>query len=194
VDPTVALIVLGFAALVVVLATLVVARTRRARAARRVAALVEVADRIDAAVSSLGGLTPVDGPEAPSLPDEVTAPAPPVEGTLPGRAGLLWAIATGIADARSRGLRLAAAVVRSGDGDTSSLAAHARSVADVPVYAVGPSAVALVLPGLGRADALGLLARIEAECPSSSGKAVELEPDEDAVALATRLLGARPDA
>ena len=190
-DPTVALIVLGFAALVVVLATLVVARTRRARAARRVAALVEVADRIDAAVSSLGGLTPVD---APAVPDEVTAPAPPVEGTLPGRAGLLWAIATGIADARSRGLRLAAAVVRSGDGDTSSLAAHARSVADVPVYAVGPSAVALVLPGLGRADALGLLARIEAECPSSSGKAVELEPDEDAVALATRLLGARPDA
>ena len=193
-DPTVALVVLGFAALVVVLATLVVARTRRARAARRVAALVEVADRIDAAVSSLGGLTPVGGLEAPAVPAEVTAPAPPVEGTLPGRAGLLWAIATGIADARSRGLRLAAAVVRSGDGDTSSLAAHARSVADVPVYAVGPSAVALVLPGLGRADALGLLARIEAECPSSSGKAVELGPDEDAVALATRLLGAGADA
>lgn len=95
-DPTVALVVLGFAALVVVLATLVVARTRRARAARRVAALVEVADRIDAAVSSLGGLTPVDGREAPAVPAEVTAPAPPVEGTLPGRAGLLWAIATGI--------------------------------------------------------------------------------------------------
>ena len=165
-DPTVALVVLGLAALIVVLATVVVARARRARATRRVAALVDVADRIDAAVSSLGELTPVDGPDAQADLDEVPDPARPVEGTLPGRAGLLWAIATGIADARSRGLRLAAAVVRSGDEDASSLAAHARSVADVPVYAVGPGAVALVLPGLGRADALGLLARIEAECPS----------------------------
>ncbi len=191
---TVALAVLAIAALVTVLSVVVVARRRRAQAARRLAALTEVVGRIDAAVSSLGELTiPHTTHRVPAEPDTGTAPTTLMDGDLPGRAGLLWALATGVAEARSHGLRLAAAVVRAGEDDAASLASRARTVADVPVYAVGPRAVALVLPGLGRADALGVLARIEAVCPSS-GRAVELAPEEDAVELAARLLGPGPSA
>ncbi len=183
---TIALVALGAASLVTVLSVVVVARRRRARASRRLAALTEIVGRIDAAVSSLtNGLA---AHRAPPERDAGSAPTTTVDGDLPGRAGLLWALATSVAEARSHGLRLAAAVVRAGDDDATSLATRAQSVADVPVYAVGPRAVALVLPGLGRADALGLLAQIEAECPSS-GRAVELAPEEDAVELAARLLG-----
>jgi len=172
------------------IAFLGVASRRRhvARARRRHEVLTEVAARIDRAVASLGELTPIasdDSVEAvPASPD----PAPVVEDDLAGRAGLLQELALDIAGAQSQGDRLAAAVVRSEDGDAATLARDARSVADVPVYTVGPRAVALVLPGLGRADALGVLARIETRCPSS-GRAVELESGEDAVELAARLLG-----
>src|SRR6185312_7979708 len=47
-------------------------------------------------------------------------------------------------------------------------------------YAVGPSAVAFTLPGLGRADGLAALARIESRAPSS-GRAVEWKPEETPV-------------
>jgi hypothetical protein len=163
-------------------------RRRAARAARRRTTLAEIAERIDAAVTSLRGLAITRPPhQAPPSPLE-DVPAPPVDGELPGRAGLLQALALSVSDARSRGSRLAAAVVRASDDDAPALAGRARSVTDVPVYAVGPRAIALVLPGLGRADALGVLAQIEARCPSS-GKAVELAPGEDAAELAARLLG-----
>ena len=118
----------------------------------------------------------------------VPGSAPLVVDDLAGRTGLLQELALDVAGAHSQGDRLAAAVVRSEDGDAATLARDARSVADVPVYTVGPRAVALVLPGLGRADALGVLARIETRCPSS-GRAVELESGEDPVELAARLLG-----
>ena len=186
----IALIILAAAALAGI-AILVVASRRRhvARARRRLEVLTEVAARIDRAVASLGELTlisshdPVDAAASPS-----SDPAPLVEDDLAGRAGLLQELALDVAGAHSQGERLAAAVVRSENGDAATLARDARSVADVPVYTVGPRAVALVLPGLGRADALGVLARIETRCPSS-GRAVELESGEDAVELAARLLG-----
>jgi type II secretory pathway pseudopilin PulG len=172
------------------IAFLVVASRRRhvARARRRHEVLTEVAARIDRAVASLGELTLIasdDSVEAvPPSPD----PAPVVEDDLAGRARLLQELALDIAGAQSQGDRLAAAVVRSEDGDAATLARDARSVADVRVYTVGPRAVALVLPGLGRADALGVLARIETRGPSS-GWAAALESGEDAVELAARLLG-----
>jgi hypothetical protein len=169
-------------------AMVIAQRRRAARAARRRAALAEVAERIDTAVSSLRGLPITRSPDqAPPSPLE-DGQVPLVAGELPGRAGLLQALAASISDARSRGSRLAAAVVRARDDDAPTLAGRARAVTDVAVYAVGPRAIALVFPGLGRADALGVLAQIEARCPSS-GKAVELEPGEDAAELAARLLG-----
>ena len=62
-----------------------------------------------------------------------------------------------------------------------------NAVTGTGAYEVGPRNVAIVVPGAGRADALGLLARIQAAC-GATGDAVELDPDEDAVALLTRLL------
>ena len=61
------------------------------------------------------------------------------------------------------------------------------AVTGTRAYEVGPRHVAIVVPGAGRAEALGLLARIQAAC-EATGDAVELEPDDDAVALVTRLL------
>ncbi len=180
-------VVLACAALVVLVLASVARRRSVARAERRAAALAEVAERIDAAVSSLGELSIRSYDTVPAPPNG-SAPVPLVDTELPGRAGLVHALAEGVADARAEGRRLSAAVVRAGAGDATELAHAARSVADVAVFAVGPRAVALVLPGLGRADALGVLARIETQC-SSSGRAVELESGEDAVELATRLLG-----
>jgi hypothetical protein len=57
---------------------------------------------------------------------------------------------------------------------------------------VGSRAVALVVPGAGRADALGVIARIQAAC-GATGNAVELAPGDDAVTLVTRLLSSRVD-
>jgi len=185
----IALIVIAVVALAGIGFLVVMSRRRHvARARRRLEVLTDVAARIDRAVASFGELTLIASDDsveaAPPSPD----PAPLVEDDLAGRAGLLQELALDIAGAHSQGDRLAAAVVRSEDGDAATLARDARSVADVPVYTVGPRAVALVLPGLGRADALGVLARIATRCPSS-GRAVELESGEDAVELAARLLG-----
>jgi hypothetical protein len=182
-----ALAVLVVCAVVVLLAAAYAVRRRRvARAERRAAALAEVARRIDAAVSSLGELSVGDPDESPVPVGGAAARL--VDDGLPGRAGLLQALAEGVSSARTEGGRLAAAIVRSREGDAGELARAARLVADGQVFAVGSRAVALVLPGAGRADALGVLARIETRC-SSSGRAVELEPCEDALDLAARLLG-----
>ena len=181
--------VLGVVALAASVILLVASRRRHlAGARRRLEALAEVAARIDRAVASLGELTMLSSDEPVDAAPPSPAPAPLVEDDLAGRAGLLQELALDVAGALSQGDRLAAAVVRCEDGDAATLARDARSVAGVPVYTVGPRAVALVLPGLGRADALGVLARIETRCPSS-GRAVELKSGEDAVELAARLLG-----
>lgn len=188
-SPGTSLTVLAVAALAASVILLVASRRRHvARARRRLEALTEVAARIDRAVASLGELTMLSSDDQADAAPPFPAPAPLVEDDLAGRAGLLQELALDVAGAHSQGDRLAAAVVRCEDGDAATLARDARSVAGVPVYTVGPRAVALVLPGLGRADALGVLARIETRCPSS-GRAVELESGEDAVELAARLLG-----
>lgn len=187
--PTVLLVAPVAVALAAVAALAMATLRRRAvRARRRLEILAGAAARIDAAVSSLGELPVLRPFDAVPVPPAPVEPAPLVEDGLSGRAGLLGALAVNVAEARSQGRRLAAALVRAQEADTAALARSARSVADVPVYAVGPRAVALVLPGLGRADALGVLARLEAQRPTS-GRAVELESGEDVVELATRLLG-----
>ena len=146
--------------------------------------------RIDTAVGSLRDLDLHDGEEpAPTNPGD--GPPPPVADDLPGRAALVEALTARVAEARSEGSRVAAAFVRSGADDATTLARHVRTVVDAPVYAVGTRAVAFVLPGLGRAEALGVLARIEAAC-HTSGRAVELEQGEDGVDLVARLLGSVP--
>ena len=184
--PALALVVLAATVVIGITCTWIALRRRAERASERAARLKEIAVRIDAAVSSIGDVV------VPERVEERAAQAPAqtthdVDEGLPGRLALLAAVDAGVQDARAGGRRLSAAIVRSADSQPRALAAEAHAVAEVPVYAVGPRAVALVLPGLGRADALGVLARIEARCPSS-GRAVELEADEDAVELVTRLL------
>jgi hypothetical protein len=179
--------------LVAVAATLIVllawrARRRRvARRERRLASLEDTARRIDTAVASLRELEVGDRGEPPPTPSR-DAPPPAVAEDLPGRAALVEALTERVAEARADGSRIAAALVRSGADDATTLARHVQTVVDAPVYAVGTRAVALLLPGLGRADALGLLARIEAAC-QTSGRAVELEHGEDGVDLLGRLMG-----
>ena len=176
------------AALVVTFGTAWVAHRRRAeKRARRAATLTSMAERIDAAVASLRDVSLPAGPAA-APPRANPAPAAPlIEDDLPGRVGLVDAAWSHVAAARSEGTRLAVALVRASDEDAPALAAHVREIVGETVYSVGPRSVAFVLPRLGRAEALGVLARIEAQC-RSTGRAVELEPDEDAVELVTRLL------
>jgi hypothetical protein len=169
-------------------ATVVVALALRRRArhsTRRDTRLTTVAKRIDDAVASVRPPNEHIEHVSPLPP----GPAPMVGEALPGRAALVDAVASGVVVARTDGGRLAAALVRApGAEDAEKLGREVREVAGVTAYAVGPHSVALVLPGLGRADALGLLARVEARCPST-GLAVELEPGEDAAELVCRLLG-----
>ena len=106
-----------------------------------------------------------------------------------GRAAFVEALGTEVERATTRGTRLAAALVRDGGETTAAaLADVVRGAAKAPVYLVGPRAVAVALPGTGRAEALGILARVEASC-GARGSAVELESGENAVRLAVRLLG-----
>ncbi len=128
-----------------------------------------------------------------TLPDPVAArePMPRAPGPLApagsrGRTALLDALSDAVDRARADGTRLSLACVSSGSSAVA-LADAVSTVTGTRAYEVGPRNVAIVVPGAGRADALGLLARIQAAC-GASGDAVELEPDEDAVALLTRLL------
>jgi hypothetical protein len=166
-------------------------RRRSERNARRIAALTAVAERIDAAVASLGDTIPTPSAEQASVSHAATAPCPPViQDGLVGRTALLNAVADAVAQARAQGSRLSGAVVRVTETDATKLAGVVQDVAHAEAYAVGPRSVALVLPGLGRAEALGVLARIEAQY-AASGSAVELGPGEDAVEFAARLLAGR---
>lgn len=108
----------------------------------------------------------------------------------PGRVAFVDALAAEVERSASRGTRLAAALVRAGDApEPETLAEIVREAAKAPVYLVGPRSVAVALPGTGRAEALGVLARVEARC-GARGSAVELERGESALRLAVRLLGA----
>ena len=105
-----------------------------------------------------------------------------------GRAALVDATSAAVRRARADGTRLAVAIVES-DRGAETIARDVASLAGLPTYAIGPRSLALVLPGSGRADAFGVLARIEVAC-GATGRAVELEPGEDAVELLARLLAA----
>jgi hypothetical protein len=130
--------------------------------------------------------------DALELPPAVVEPPPRPPTPLPpiapgGRAAFIDALTEAVARARAEGTRLTAAVVESGSTSSAALAGDVQNVTGAEAYEVGARSVALVVPGSGRADALGVLARIQAAC-GATGNAVELEPDDDAVGLVSRLL------
>lgn len=171
---------------VVAVAGGVLRRSAIERERRRVAALSALADRLAqlAATHDLPTATIEPPPRAPG-------PLTPLGSR--GRAALLDALADAVRRAASERSRLAIALVESPGTAAATLAEDVHAIAGAPAYEVGPRSVVLVAPGAGRAEALGLLARIQA-ASGATGTAVELEPDEDAVALLTRLLSAaRPE-
>ena len=181
-----------FAALAV--ATVVAWATRarrRARQARRHAALVETARRVDAAVAALretpGEVTEVSEPAWPAVTFRRTDDG----GGAPGRVALVDALGEAVAAARADDSRLSAAVVDAATVLDDALVAQLAVIAETGVYVVGPRSVAIVFPGLGRAAALGVLAKIEAAY-GFQGRVVERERDEDAVELVLRLLTREP--
>lgn len=165
---------------------------RRERA--RVEALATVARRLETTLASLDDapVAPAPAPAAtPTIAPRHTPPLVALE--LPGRAALLDALVEGVERARVEGSRLSAAVVRLERDASHDLSMAIGALAGAPVYAVGPRSLALVLPDVGRAGALGVLARIAAEQGTGKGRAVELEIGEDATELAVRLLEPAPD-
>jgi len=180
------LLVIFGATLALVLIAVTVRRRAIAREARRVRELERLAERLEL---SLAQLHP---PEFP--PIEPTAPgpgaiAPLVADRLPGRAAFLEAVTAEVERAQAGAARLTAALVRvAGDTDGGALVVAVDEITGRRAYAMGPSAVAFTLPGLGRADGLAALARIESRAPSS-GHAVEWERAETPVELVARLLG-----
>ena len=180
----VGLVVAAVVALVVVAAW---AFRRRAieQESRRVAALTSLAARLQDVTASLE-LPPAIAEPPPRPP----TPLPPIEPG--GRAAFIDALTEAVAHARADGSRLTAALVESGSASSTALAGEVHGVTGSEAYEVGSRAVALVVPGAGRADALGVIARIQAAC-GATGNAVELAPGDDAVALVTRLLSSRGD-
>lgn len=149
------------------------------RERRRLAALTALADR-------LGRVAPTPHEHVVEEPSH-RAPAPLTPAGSRGRAALLDALADAVGRAGSEGSRLSVALVESPATAAAALADEVEAITGAQAYEVGYRSVALVAPGHGRADALGLLARIQAAC-GATGTAVEREPDEDAVELLTRLL------
>ena len=179
------------ASLVAVLAVVAVAggalrRSSIERERRRVAALTALADR-------LGQISATHDLPAAAIEPPPRAPRPLTPIRSRGRAALLDALAEAVGRAASERSRLAIALVESPGAAAAALADDVEAIAGAQAYEVGPRSVALVAPGVGRAEALGLLARVQA-ATGATGTAVELERDEDAVALLTRLLSAaRPE-
>jgi hypothetical protein len=184
------LLVLG-AAVAVVAAGLVARRRAVARQARRVQELEGLAGRLEAALAQVR-------PPSPEPLEPTTASggdAPLVADRLPGRAAFLEAIAAEVERAVDEGgARLTAALVRvPPERGGGALVQAVGEVTGRRAYAVGPSAVAFTLPGLGRADGLAALARIESQT-ASTGHAVEWAPGETAVELVVRLLSQQEQA
>jgi hypothetical protein len=160
-------------------------RDALAREERRAEALRSLHDRLRTAAASLDLSAPVPAPGDASA----TRAAPAVAGSR-GRAALLDALTDAVAAARLDHTRLAVAHIETREGSAALLAARVAGATGLEPYEVGPRAVALVVRDGGRADALGLLARVEAAC-GATGDAVELEPGESAVELLARALSAR---
>ena len=192
---TVLLVFLVAVALAALAALAVVAVGRRAtrvaleREERRAEALRSLHDRLRSAAASLDLPAPVQTQpnDAPAATEATSTAA----GSR-GRAALLDALAAAVAAARVDDTRLSVALVETRAESAALLAAHVARATGLEPYEVGPRAVALLVSDGGRADALGLLARVEAAC-GATGDAVELEPGESAVELLARALSARPD-
>jgi hypothetical protein len=179
------LLVLLAAAVILVVVAVIVRRRAIAREAQRARELGRLSEQLGLSLAQLH--PPSFPPIEPSAP-EPGAVAPLVADRLPGRAAFLEAVAAEVERAKAGAARLTTALVRAaGDADSGTLVVAVDEIAGRRAYAVGPSAVAFTLPGLGRADGLAALARIESRAPST-GRAVEWEPAETPVELVARLL------
>lgn len=167
------------------------ARGRRStQRSRRLAALAAVAERIDAAIASLPEPRPAKPSEPALTPSSATSPA-----TVPdvrGRTELIDELQRAVGEARATDTRLTAAVVEATAALDDRRARELCETAGAPVYLVGTRSLALVLPGFGRAAALGVLARIQAT-HGMQGRVAELEPGETALELTARLLAPMSD-
>ena len=109
-----------------------------------------------------------------------------------GRVAFLDALEAEVARTSDTDTRLAVAVAREPDAPTGQVPDVLRELGADAVYAVGPGAHAVVLARAGRAEALGLLAKVEARC-GAGGAAVERLEGESALELYVRSLsGGRP--
>jgi hypothetical protein len=191
---TVWLLALLGAVLVLLIAVLVVRRRRVARERRRAEAVGRLAERLE---QSLGEVrAPTFPPFESSAAAGPESPAALVAERLPGRAALLEAVAAEIERARAGSTRLTVALVRvTGSTTGDALVEAVREVSGRRAYAVGPSAAAFPLRGLGRAEGLGAVAQVESRTPST-GQAVEWEREreESPAELVARLLEAPPAA
>jgi len=180
-------VLLGLALVLALVVIAVVVRRRAiARETQRTHELTRLAEQLGVSLAQV--YRPSFPPIEPSAP-QPGAVAPLVADRLPGRAAFLEAVAAEVERAKAGAARLTAALVRAaGDADSGTLVVAVDEIAGRRAYAVGPSAVAFTLPGLGRADGLAALARIESRAPSS-GRAVEWKPEETPVELVARLLG-----
>jgi hypothetical protein len=183
------LLALLAAALVLLVVALAARRRTVARETRRVQALERLADRLEVSIAEVR--PPTFPPfESPTPADEGVVPL--LADRLPGRTALLEGVAVDVEHAGAGSTRLTVVLVRvAGATAPEALLEAVREVTGRPAYAVGPSAVAFTLPGLGRAGGLGALARIEARI-ACTGHAAEWAPGETPVELVARLLGAPP--
>jgi sarcosine oxidase gamma subunit len=112
-------------------------------------------------------------------------------GAVAGRVAFLGALEAAVSRAVEADERLAVAVIQ-GPASGGQAPDVLREDGAGEVYAVGPGAYAIVLPRAGRAEALGVLAKVEARC-GAVGAAVERSEGESALELYVRLLsGGRP--
>jgi hypothetical protein len=178
---TALLVLVVLVALAALAAVIGGALRRRAveRERRRVDALTSLEDRLRSAAAAL------EVHAAPTAPAQ--APGLRAAPGSRGRAALLDALTDAVADARAGGSRLSVALVESRETSAAALVGVLAELTGGEPYEIGSRTVALVVRDGGRAEALGLLARIQAAC-GAHGDAVELEQGETAVELLARAL------
>ncbi len=176
-------------------------RRARARAGRRAAALERLADAMHRAAAGLeGAVARADVRPRVTLATPVTAtPALDPSTGLPGRSAFVQALQLRVAEARRSDARLGLGLVLvtgAGTGLDDALGRVATAMrAAAPEgepYRTGEHALALLLPGTGRAGTLATLARLEAVLagqPAVASRAVELEQGEDAISFLARVAG-----
>lgn len=194
------------AAAVVLIGLVLVRRARdraRLRAERRAAAVERLAVSLERVADELARVPARTGVASPALVDaayreSTTAVGPADPGTgLPARAALVDALVRDVAVSRREGRRLGLALVdveARGTELEPAMAEVARAAQTAApegsAFRSGERSLALVLPASGRADAIAVVARIEASLggrPPVRAAVAELEPDEDAAALLARV-------